>query len=637
MPPKGEYEVIYVPSKGLDFSRPYNTIDKEYLAPGSVNTQAINGFLCSSPWVGTSPFSTTFAAGEIVLGQFVINNTVAVTGESIPQSLILIVTNIAVYIGDFSTVLLANPTAQPQLQTVHTWAGGEVNNTFMSAGNTVAFLEVQTGPPSVITSVYFTGLMFNGVFHVVANGTFSTATTYVCGRYIAELGGRIVLAQTRFPTGGGPFGNVVSATVAWSGVGSFDGSGVTDPWNPANFATLNGNVGGFNLLSDTPDQLTGIATMGRSGMLARTHGFTSMDPGPSGIDPWLFYHLWSSPQGAGAYNETFQQYGQLVMFLADDNVYIMSLSGGLQNVGDKIISKIKADLRQAGFKGIFGANPISGAGEQSTAWYLASFAVIGGQLHYLLSFNAYVGNLPTSIKPYTATCLVYDYNVVEGAWHIWDLSQYYKQSVLGSGFLFFSSPILDASEVIGRQANFGGQTDPLAVTLQFLLFGAITSPRTTVPLVNANGQMFQFVALDYDVNTNPFTAYWANLYTPLSMPATTVKFRGENVGLGHTVAQRRLRIQSMNAPFPTTVASYQGQVNVTFQGSQQGSQTTPIPVNLGVPAVIENDYGDVRLADQMVQATINVVITGGTPWRNLPLLRLATVSLIGMDPRGTTP
>jgi len=66
---KGEFEVAYGgPWGGLDYSRPYNTLEANSLAPGSVNTQAINGFQCSSPWIATSPYTPNFPVGEFVIG-----------------------------------------------------------------------------------------------------------------------------------------------------------------------------------------------------------------------------------------------------------------------------------------------------------------------------------------------------------------------------------------------------------------------------------------------------------------------------------------------------------------------------------------------------------------------------------------
>jgi hypothetical protein len=647
MPPKGEFEVIYVPSKGLDFSRPYNTIDKESLAPGSVNTQNINGFLCSSPWIASSPYSTTLAAQEFVLGQFPITSWDASSAQTFSGSKVLVVTNVGVYIATQLTTDTANPKTPGTLALVHTWAFFEITGG-LPGGDIITFVQMQTGPVDVaseaIATVYFTGLMLQGVWafrYVAGVPTLVQATGYVCGRYMIELAQRLVIGQCRFPTNGGPFANglVQSPTIAWSGVGSFEGSGINDPWNPANFATLNGNVGGFNLLTDTPDKISGLANLGRSAIIGRESGLTQQDPGPSGIDPFLWYHLWASPAGVGAVTGTFQQYGPTVMFLSNDNVYTFALNSGITPIGNQIISKIASDARAALLAPAYGWS--FAIGQTGSPWYLASIVTIAGQLHYLLCFSAWIATSQPPSPPsggFTPQCLVYDYNLADGSWNLWDLRKYSQVSTVNDpGFFFLSTPITEINDIYSY--NYTSPASNPAITKnRYLLFGGITAPITPGGgTVFATGQLFQCVALDYDTTNNPYSSYWSLIYAPLSVPVTTIKFRGENVALGHPIAQRRLRIQSTNAPFPATVASYQGQVNVTFQGSQQGSQTTPIPVNLGIPTLIENDYADVRLLDQMVQATINVVVTGGTPWRNLPLLRLATVSLIGMDPRGTTP
>jgi hypothetical protein len=52
--------------------------------------------------------------------------------------------------------------------------------------------------------------------------------------------------------------------------------------------------------------------------------------------------------------------------------------------------------------------------------------------------------------------------------------------------------------------------------------------------------------------------------------------------------------------------------------------------------LMQTNYGDVRLADEMIQASIAPVITGGNPWKNLPLLRISTVSVVAADTKGAT-
>ena len=78
--------------------------------------------------------------------------------------------------------------------------------------------------------------------------------------------------------------------MAWSGVGAYVGSGGSDPWDPANLLG-----GGFNELSDIPDQISGMATVGTSAIVHGGNGVSQIDPNPgystSGIQPFIFYHL----------------------------------------------------------------------------------------------------------------------------------------------------------------------------------------------------------------------------------------------------------------------------------------------------------------------------------------------------------
>jgi hypothetical protein len=141
--------------------------------------------------------------------------------------------------------------------------------------------------------------------------------------------------------------------------------------------------------------------------------------------------------------------------------------------------------------------------------------------------------------------------------------------------------------------------------------------------------------VDYDANTNLLNNYLSNVFAAIYMPIPLIKFRGEVVQLGHLVNMRRLRIQSQNAPFPTVIAGYQGQATVSLTGPTNGTQTSPV-INMNPGTLMQTNYGDVRLADEMIQASIAPVITGGNPWKNLPLLRISTVSVVAADTKGAT-
>src|ERR1700746_2331254 len=92
-------------SQGLDYSKPYNTLDQNSLAPGTVNTQSINGYLTSSPWISVPPSSTSHAPGEVVIGQCEYSFGAAAFGT--PgyggATQVLVVTNVGVYVSQVGT------------------------------------------------------------------------------------------------------------------------------------------------------------------------------------------------------------------------------------------------------------------------------------------------------------------------------------------------------------------------------------------------------------------------------------------------------------------------------------------------------------------------------------------------------
>lgn len=637
MPAKGDLEIVYgSPWGGVDFSRPYNVLDPQFLAPGSINTSQINGFLTSSPWLASSPYSNVFAGNEFPIGFFKGNVTNQFFFTPAPT---IVVTNLAVYYSSANsfTGSALNPFV---LNLLHTWAPAEINAGFLAPGNDVSFQEVAG-------IVYFTGLMLNGIFSVNLNpgfpGIFATATTFVSAAYLIELGGYLFAAECRFPTGGGT-GTSVLPTVAWSGPGQYSGSGASDPWNPVNQLG-----GGFNQLSDVPDTITGLAGIGRSALIFRNNGVSQCDPNPgtsnSGLQPFTFYHLWASAQGVGAYPGTVAQFGQTVYFRSSDNVYSISISGGLQPVGPRIIAKINADERAS--KSGEGATFItSGA---PSYWYFSSIVVIGGQLHYWLCFSAYNVNPVTLSQQFTA--LVYDYNIAENAWHVSDFSSYLQASGTPQPFLCFSCRPAQITEQTQTRVLGTGVTD--ALYPQFILVGAYTG-LGTVNAAQQFGVIDQLVPWDYDFASQWINAFNASLYPPLAMPPTTIVFRAEVISLGHKTTQRRLRIQADNAPLPSFAAGSQQQGTVTLTGSLPQNVRTgaiqwtrhsgaggTVPYMQGniAPqgAPIQTYYGNAVVSDELVQASIaSTVADPNNPWNSLPAFRIATASLVAEDPKSTT-
>lgn len=649
MPAKGDQEILYFgPGQrcaGLDYSLPYNCLDPNSLADGTVNTTQINGFVCSSPWLANNPYAVTpnsstpwtFATNEFVIGIFELT---AIVPQS--ESFTLIVTNVAVYLGSGPNGM-NYPTLRPgSLTVLHTWSVSDISSTFAVPGNAVSFIQVNG-------TVYFTGIMLNGIFSYNLGG-FAQATNYVSGTYIAELAGRLIVAQCRFPGGGGT-GTSVLPTVAWSGVGLYSGSGATDPWNPANVNNL-GSIGGFNLLSDVPDQITGLAGMGRSAIIFRQQGLTQCDPNPgsanSGLQPFNFYHLWASPQGVGAYAGTVAQFGYMAYFRSSDSVYSINLYNGPTPIGPRIIPKIIQDQKNA----TYNSGLTSGGAPSQGSWYFASIINVSGQLHYLLQFSAYFNSNPQGFNQ-TFMAVLYDFNLSENAWHITNLGSYQTSGGGSPGILSFTCPIFQSTELQGYFAITGSNAVPVYAP-QFIFVGYISNFGTQASY-QQSGSLSQLVYWDYDFNSNPIVnSFMVNLYKPLAIPVTTIVFRGDIISVGHRTSNRRLRVQADNAPMPSFATGSQQQAKAFFTGSLPGNTSSgflawtqgagpgqPTPYMQGnyqpQGAPMQTYYADMVLEDEMIQASIQSYINDASnPWNSLPAFRISSVSLITMDPKSTT-
>lgn len=655
----GEFEIEYFgtpqnpkPCSGLDFVRPINTLEPNSLAPGSINTQSIDGMLSSSPWLANSPFSTTFAAGEWCMGIFLMVFPSSANIQ-VPHEY-LVVTNVGVYTSNLLFPVASLATAVvPTLVLRHTWAPTEIDTNFMQPGNAVSFVQLAVAGVNYGV-VFFSGLMLKGIFFwSMGTFTFGQASGYVCGAYLTELGGRLVLAECKFPTGGGPSGDVESSTVAWSGVGifgqSWDLNPLHDVYDPANSAFFVGNIGGFNLLNDLRDQITGLCTVGRSAIILHETGITQQDPNSaystSGIQPFVWYHLWNSSQGVGAYKGTVAQYGEMIVFTSSDNVYALSLGGGLAAIGTKIIAKILAERRKIRVTTgvVESTTPVIGLILQSS-WFFASLVIIAGQLHYFLTFSAYTTTpavQPTAQNYFT---FIYDYNLVEDAWHFVDFASYYRQTQQGTGFIGISCPILNAYITLAQKSVAAPPTSIVNVVYypEFYMLPAFTSYGTLVAASGflLSGQLFQLVPFDYDFATDWRTAFIAPLYPPLAVPQTTIVMRAETLAPGHKLSARRLRIQADNAPLPTVVANARQLANVAFLGSISRATAPTITMKGNAASdflAMQTYYGDAVLSDEMIQPSmISPVVSVVNAWQSLAAFRISSLSMIGIDTKITT-
>jgi len=636
VPPRGDFETVYlgwdgkqrVPCGGLDYSAPYNALPQNSLAPGTVNTQTINGVLCSSPPIAEPPW-TQILGGQSYLGVFPFTFQDTTTG--LIGCVAIVVTDQNVYFSQPASGVYSPSVTQlslDQLVLLNAWGSGDIDTAFDLPGQPVSFVQVEN-------TIYFTGLMFNGIYSVTYNSggfysfTFGQATAYVSAGYLFVLDGYMCAAQCRFPGGGGT-GTSILPTIAWSVPGGFT------TWDP----TVNPQAG-YNQLPDVSDRITGVATEGRSAFIFRLHGITQQDPNlgsGAGLQPFVWYHLWASPQGIGAYDNTVAQFGEVAIFLSSDNVYALSLSAGVQPMGQKIISRINRDALIVGAH-LNGLQTDASTGlpyAYTPYYYYGSIVEIAGELHYLLTFswNSFGNILSVSSA---AGGYVYDLNMMDNAWHVWDMSQYYEAGG-GTWSRGFSTPIVQIKP-IEQVLVSNGSPPPTDLVYQaspnYYLFGGFTKG------------MYQFIPVAYNNQTLPtvITNLLVNFYNIIDMPITTIVFRGETVKAGDKVTCRRIILQNdsvslaylIPAPYnpPTSELAY-----VTMLGSNQ-SLTCPavnlFPKTTGSP--IQTYYADGVLSDEMIQCSITTqtgTVTGGNgAFVPMATFRLTQVSFVGNDPTGS--
>ncbi len=155
-------------------------------------------------------------------------------------------------------------------------------------------------------------------------------------RYIGELNNQLILA------------NVTIVDQARNTVYNFpnliwwSANGLPLQWDP----TQNTSAG-FNPFLDVSDQITGLATMGIAGYIFRTYGITQFAPSGSAITPFTFDHMWASDRGIGCVLPwSIAQYGPTAAFVADDNIYSLSITNA-QAIGGTARDAIYADIANA--------------------------------------------------------------------------------------------------------------------------------------------------------------------------------------------------------------------------------------------------------------------------------------------------
>jgi hypothetical protein len=155
--------------------------------------------------------------------------------------------------------------------------------------------------------------------------------------FISELNNTLLLANVTIADQGNSNKIYTFPNLIW-----WSANGLPLQWDP----TQNTSAG-FNPFLDVPDQITGLAMLGIAGYIFRAAGITQMTPTGSSSTPWEFDHMWASDRGIGnAYPWSIAQYGPTAAFIAQDNIYALSITNA-SPIGGTARDAIMTDLSNA--------------------------------------------------------------------------------------------------------------------------------------------------------------------------------------------------------------------------------------------------------------------------------------------------
>lgn len=294
------YPVLTVPA-GIQIF-----LDKLYFVTGDYNLWS---------WDGLTPN----AAGGLVIKGLVTSVASFVSGETLTQATTGATVK-ASQIAPKGTVTLFVNTLAGTPDNTHIWTGGTSGAKFTPTS--IPLLKVQQ--PLSVAQITVAPVNTGGP--LLAGGLF-----------LGELDSRLILLNCveQQDIAGKPSSNFPQR-IRWSA------SGLPTVWDP----TV--DVGaGFSDEIDVPDVINGFLTIGRNGFVFRANGITEMTSISGGVLPFDFNHLWASERGIGSVQPfSIAGYGPIGIFIADDDIYELSL-GGFKKIGGKARNAIYTDLANA--------------------------------------------------------------------------------------------------------------------------------------------------------------------------------------------------------------------------------------------------------------------------------------------------
>lgn len=397
----------------------------------------------------------------------------------------------------------------------------------------------------VIGGVAYVSLFECSVIYAYTPGvSFVPATTFVGGKYLCEILGYLITANTNqddpiyHDTPPKKF-NRYNWSVPFSYVDMPLLAPPQSAWNPA----IN-RLAGFNTISEVQDEITQIFAMGNVGYILRDQGISQLTPTGQALAPFAVTPLWESQFGIGCtYPDTFDQYGSLAMWANDNNIYAFFNGSVPQEITGSAKAAIFADINIA-TEFTFQFSYISGA------FFNCSENSVVPELAYCLSI-VYVNS--TVGSPLSMTGIFWVLNLASKVWtrQVVDLLSIVR-GLTGEPTLNF---VAQRAKVQGVLYTQGGSTGRLDLNVKRII-GVLTfyGPNEITGAYNS------FMLPFFNSDTGQPVLGGGDI-----SPNCDVQFKQEEVRLGTQPTVRGVLVKTAGS----------GQLNV----SVSGVVFTPITVN----------------------------------------------------------
>lgn len=171
------------------------------------------------------------------------------------------------------------------------------------------------------------------VFYADGESSIKDSTSPGAFRFLAINANRLIGAYATEPEPGVAGSTLFPQRVRWSKSG--------DPTDWTSFGS------GVNDLLDVPDEITGLATLGRNTIVLRENGLSLMTPTGIGTTPFAFENMVISPSGIGnIFPYSVGIYHDTAAFISSSDLWTVTAGLSLNPIGGKAKGKIFSQLEQ---------------------------------------------------------------------------------------------------------------------------------------------------------------------------------------------------------------------------------------------------------------------------------------------------